>query len=189
VKKLKFTATAITALILVNAMAAQAQTQDATHAEHSSHAQHAAGHGRVPSRELTEVRRVTDRYHSLRRALADGFVAFSLDPDNPDVPTCFDSPEGGMGVHYARNIDETLDARDPEALVYEVGRHGRLKLVAVEYIAPEGFVDPDDPPMLFGQMLHHHPFLPVYILHAWIWKSNPDGVFADFNPRVKACPN
>ena len=142
----------------------------------------------TPSAQLGEVNRATARYHSLRTARADGFAAFSLDPDNPDVPTCFDSPDGGMGVHFVRHIDGVLDANDPEALVYEVERSWSVKLVAVEYIVPEEFVDPDDPPMLFGEMLHHHPFLPVYILHAWIWKSNPDGVFADFNPRVGACP-
>jgi hypothetical protein len=138
--------------------------------------------------ELRQVQRVTARYHSLRAAQRDGFAAFSLDPNNPDVPTCFDSPDGGMGVHYVRHIDDVLDANDPEALVYEVERDGHVKLVAVEYIVPEEFVDPDAPPMLFGEMLHHHPFLPVYILHAWIWKTNPDGVFADFNPRVRCCP-
>jgi hypothetical protein len=141
-----------------------------------------------PRRELRAVKRATARYHSVRTARANGFSAFSLDPNNPDVPTCFDSPDGGMGVHFVRHIDAVLDATDPEALVYEVERNGRVKLVAVEYIVPEEFIDPNDPPMLFGQMLHHHPFLPVYILHAWIWKSNPDGVFADFNPRVGACP-
>jgi hypothetical protein len=138
--------------------------------------------------ELRQVQRVTARYHSLRAAQRAGFAAFSLDPNNPDVPTCFDSPDGGMGVHYVRHIDDVLDANDPEALVYEVERDGHVKLVAVEYIVPEEFVDPDAPPMLFGEMLHHHPFLPVYILHAWIWKTNPDGRFADFNPRVGSCP-
>jgi hypothetical protein len=142
----------------------------------------------IPRGELREVKRATARYHSLRTARADGFSAFSLDPNNPDVPTCFDSPDGGMGVHFVRHIDDVLDPNHPEALVYEVKRKGRVKLVAVEYIVPEEFVDPDDPPMLFGEVLHHHPFLPVYILHAWIWKANPDGVFADFNPRVDACP-
>jgi hypothetical protein len=189
VNKIKILVAAVAAIVFVGALAAQAQTGDTTHSEHGTHAEQAADHDRNPAGELRAVKRVTARYHSLRRALDSGFVAFSLDPNNPDAPTCFDSPDGGMGVHYVRNIDETLDARDPEALVYEVGRHGRLSLAAVEYIVPEELVEPDDPPMLFGEMLHHHPFLPVYILHAWIWKSNPDGIFADFNPRVGACPD
>lgn len=138
--------------------------------------------------DLRELRSVTAQYKNFENALADGFVAFSLDPDNPDDPTCFDSDVGGMGVHYVRNIDGIVDANDPEAMVYAVERDGQLRLVAVEYIVPESEVDPASPPMLFGQMFHHHSFLPVYILHAWIWVKNPSGVFADFNPRVPACP-
>jgi hypothetical protein len=142
----------------------------------------------VPRSELKELRAVTAPYHSVDAALADGFVAFSLDPDNPDTPTCFDSPDGGMGVHYVRNIDGIVDANDPEAMVYEVKKNGKLKLVAVEYIVPDTEVDPENPPVLFGHEFHPHPFLPVYILHVWVWKANPAGTFADFNPNVRPCP-
>lgn len=142
----------------------------------------------VPRRDLKELHDVTAPYRSLDAALADGFVAFSLDPANPDIPTCFDSPDGGMGVHYVRNIDGIVDANDPEAMVYEIKRDGRLKLVAVEYIIPETEVDPDNPPVLFGHEFHPHSFLPVYILHVWVWKTNPSGTFADFNPDVRPCP-
>ncbi|HVR78898.1 MAG TPA: hypothetical protein VMS99_10950 [Acidimicrobiia bacterium] len=45
--------------------------------------------------------------------------------------TCFDSPDGGVSVHYVRNIDDAVDPSDPEALVYSVGRNGRLRLVAL----------------------------------------------------------
>lgn len=147
-----------------------------------------AHHNDVPRRELKKLREVTAPYRSVDAALADGFVAFSLDPDNPNTPTCFDSPDGGMGVHYVRNIDGIVDAKDPEAMVYEVKRNGKLKLVAVEYIVPDTEVDPDNPPELFGQEFHPHSFLPVYILHVWVWKKNPSGTFADFNPRVGPCP-
>jgi hypothetical protein len=34
----------------------------------------------------------------------------------------------------------------------------------------------------------HEPGMPVhYDLHAWIFKHNPAGVFAQYNPRV-TCP-
>lgn len=36
--------------------------------------------------------------------------------------------------------------------------------------------------------MHPHTYLSVYILHVWIWKWNPDGMLADFNPRVQSCP-
>jgi hypothetical protein len=142
----------------------------------------------VPRSELKELRAVTAAYLSVDAALADGFVAFSLDPDNPDTPTCFDSADGGMGVHYVRNIDGVVDANDPEAMVYEVRGNGELKLVAVEYIIPATEVDPENPPVLFGHEFHPHSFLPVYILHVWVRKANPSGTFADFNPDVRPCP-
>lgn len=147
----------------------------------------AAAH-EVPRSELKGLRAATAPYQSLDAALADGFVAFSLDPDNPDTPTCFDSPDGGMGVHYVRNIDGIVDANDPEAMVYEVKADGKLKLVAVEYIVPATEVDPENPPVLFGHEFHPHSFLPVYILHVWVWRANPNGTFADFNPDVRSCP-
>ncbi len=142
----------------------------------------------VSRSELKELRAVTAPYRSLDAALAAGFVAFSLDPADPDTPTCFDSPDGGMGVHYVRNIDGIVDANDPEAMVYEVKEDGSLKLVAVEYIVPEIEVDPANPPILFGHEFHPHPFLPVWILHVWVWRANPSGTFADYNPDVRPCP-
>ncbi|MGF1618382.1 MAG: hypothetical protein ACFCU2_11355, partial [Acidimicrobiia bacterium] len=142
----------------------------------------------VSRSELKELRAVTAPYRSLDAALAAGFVAFSLDPADPDTPTCFDSPDGGMGVHYVRNIDGIVDANDPEAMVYEVKEDGSLKLVAVEYIVPETEVDPANPPILFGHEFHPHPFLPVWILHVWVWRANPSGTFADYNPDVRPCP-
>jgi hypothetical protein len=142
----------------------------------------------VSRSEFKGLRAATAAYHSVDAALADGFVAFSLDPDDPNTPTCFDSADGGMGVHYVRNIDGIIDANDPEALVYEVKKDGTLNLVAVEYIIPETEVDPANPPVLFGHEFHPHSFLPVYILHVWVWRANPSGTFADFNPDVRPCP-
>ncbi len=142
----------------------------------------------LPISQFGELKEATVEYRTIDAAIADGFVAFSLDPDDPNTPTCFDSAAGGMGLHYVRNIDGIVDANDPEAMVYEVRRNGSTRLVAVEYIIPETEVDPANPPMLYGQMFHPHAFLPVYILHVWVWKTNPDGMFADFNPDVAPCP-
>lgn len=152
---------------------------------------------RESRRQIVQLYRSTAKYHQVEKAISDGFEPFAIPEDlggtllnirGEDI-TCFDSSAGGMGVHYVRHIDENLDPADPEALVYEVGRHGRLRLVALEYIIPEESVDPAHPPVLFGQELHHHSYLPVYILHAWIWQWNPSGLFADFNPRVHDCPS
>ena len=139
---------------------------------------------------LDDVRTATGAYHSLDAALADGFVPFGL--EDPEVATCFENEAGGMGVHYVRNIDETVVATDPEAMVYELTPDGSTRLVGVEYIVPQEFVEDADGnvvslPSVLGQDFHKHSFLPVYILHAWVWEENPAGVYADYNPAVSGC--
>jgi len=141
--------------------------------------------------DLDDVRAATGQYHELPSAINDGFVPFAL--DGSDTPTCFESETGGMGVHYVRNVDDVVDHRDPEAMVYELTETGQPRLVAVEYVVPEEFVEDADGdvvalPSLHGQDFHKHATLPLYILHVWLWEENPDGLFADFNPTLAACP-
>jgi hypothetical protein len=95
-----------------------------------------------------------------------------------------------MGQHYVKAslIDGTAKPTEPQALVYEVDGE-ELNLVAVEYIIPYTFVPSTaEPPRLFGQSFHHNDALSLWALHAWIWRHNPLGMFADFNPRVDLCP-
>lgn len=105
---------------------------------------------------------------------------------------CFQSAEaGGMGVHYLREdlLDAELDVRTPEALVYEMGPAGEIVgLIAHEYIVPVDAWTSSEPPSLFGIDLHQHPVLPLWVLHLWLWKDNPAGMFVDFNPTVRMCP-
>jgi hypothetical protein len=92
--------------------------------------------------------------------------------------------------------DPALDPTKPEILVYEPGRNGKLRLVAVEWWS----ADPDQDvttdagrPSLFGvpfdgPMPGHDPGMPVHFdLHAWIWKHNRAGTFTPFNPDL-SCP-
>lgn len=130
--------------------------------------------------ELAAVRKATKKYQKVETAEADGYVTDGH---------CVAGPpgHGAMGIHYANFLDEngaptgldaSVDPLDPEALVYEE-KNGNMNLVAVEYIATEEFE-------LFGQHSHPGPG-PFYSLHAWVWRGNPNGVFAHFNPTVK-CP-
>ncbi len=140
---------------------------------------------------IDDARLATGKYHDLSVAIADGYAPFAL--DGGTVPTCFDSPQGGMGVHYVKDVDGTVSVTAPEAMVYELTPDGKDRLVAVEYIVPKELVEdaagnPVHVPELYGQMFHKHPTLPLYVLHAWLWEPNPDGMFADFNPAVGACP-
>lgn len=106
---------------------------------------------------------------------------------------CFEDPEfGGMGLHYLNEslLDDVVEAETPEALVYELDHQGEIvSLVAHEYLVPLEAWTSDEPPALFGVEFHEHPVLPFWILHTWIWKDNPAGMFNDWNPKVRLCPD
>jgi hypothetical protein len=133
----------------------------------------------------------TAAYQDVAAAEADGYAS-TLGPGEGSLG-CFEDPaRGGMGVHYLRGdlLDANLDVGQPEALVYELDGSGAIVgLVAHEYIVPVAAWSAAEPPMLFGRHLHQHPVLPLYVLHAWIWKDNPSGMFEDYNPAVRLCPD
>jgi hypothetical protein len=135
------------------------------------------------------VRKATERFKDVDAAVRAGYKP---------APDCVEEAEGGMGVHYTNErlvADPRIRLRKPEILVYEP-RGDQRRLVAVEYFRADadGRLDTDeDRPRLFGRgfdgpMEGHAPGMPVhYDLHAWVWKHNPDGTFAQYNPRVH-CP-
>ena len=108
---------------------------------------------------------------------------------------CVSGPqEGAMGIHFANGGlvgDGKLDAMTPEALLYEPA-DGKMQLVAAEYIviAADWDAKHTAPPVLMGQLFNYSGapnrfgIPPFYELHVWAWKSNPAGMFADWNPRV-----
>jgi len=133
--------------------------------------------------ELAAVRAATAQFHSVEAAKAAGYV-------DPGLP-CFDNKIGvsGMGIHLVKGINGSVSATSPQALVYEVNAN-KLTLVAVEYLVPIKAAQPH----LFGQAFHP-AFLPnggaalnLWELHAWVWRHNPNGMFADYNPKVDLCP-
>ena len=129
--------------------------------------------------QLAGVRQATAPLRDATRAEAAGYERF--------LP-CFESSAGGMGQHYVdlSRLDGVIEPNNPEALVYEV-RGDDLKLVAVEYIVPQAAWGPTAP-RLFGHDFTKNDTLGIWALHAWIWRPNPDGMFANYNPSVRGCP-
>ena len=133
---------------------------------------------------LAAVRAATAQFHSIPAAIDAGYADAGL--------PCFDRPGvGGMGIHYVNGslVAPTVTPTKPQALVYEIDG-GKLQLVAVEYLIP--FNSAAVPPRLFGQAFVHAYYkstpLPFWALHAWIWRPNPLGMFANYNPAVGPCP-
>lgn len=89
-----------------------------------------------------------------------------------------------MGYHYVNPAYlGSLDPATPAALLYEKGPRGR-KLIAVEWVVED---KGQDTPELFGQKFDEGQLPGHFTLHAWIYKTNPDGLFEGFNRTVK-CP-
>ncbi|HLO28384.1 MAG TPA: hypothetical protein VK249_04580 [Anaerolineales bacterium] len=134
--------------------------------------------------QLAQVRAATARFHRTEAAKAAGYTFV------PGLDSCFNNPGvGGMGFHLIKtsSLDLTVNVLEPEAMVYAPGPNGQLQLDAVEYIVPAAAWDAagnTQPPSVLGQSFHLDAALGVYILHAWIWRENPLGMFEDWNPKV-----
>jgi hypothetical protein len=119
-------------------------------------------------------------YSSLALAKAAGY--------NTAITDCMSNgDEGAMGIHYGNNalIDGTADALHPEALIYEPGTDGQASLVGVEFLVPFSIVPKTaTPPVLFGQKFQVNDVFGVWALHVWTHRTNPSGLFANWNPRV-----
>ena len=80
-------------------------------------------------------------------------------------------------------VDENFDPKNPEILVYNKDDNGNFQLVAVEYAVPlnlpmpQGFAGSAD-------VWNGTSGFPLWLLHAWVWTYNPDGVFNPTNPLV-----
>ena len=148
-----------------------------TAAAHDGHHDH--DHSKLTSQQhklVHTLRDVTEEYRSLDEAMEDGYKKVTGCVDKKGV--------GAMGFHYAKNslIDAKTDARKPEVLVYMPNKHGRYKLVAVEFLSTA-----KKRPVIAGMKFDNGPFPGTFALHAWVWRHNPDGMFAAYNPAHK-CP-
>ena len=134
--------------------------------------------GQECRQQLAQVRAATAKYHNVQEAIEDGYAPLS---------PCVALPSGpAMGIHYVNvpKVDANISVEEPEVLIYLPDAEGDLTLVAVEYMIPTVFSP--NAPRLMGQQFHPGP-QSTWTLHAWIWRNNPSGIFADFNPKI-SCP-
>jgi len=134
-------------------------------------------------RDLAALRRATAPFQDFSRASNAGWSA--------KITSCMFSSAGTMGFHYGNTnlINGSVSVTNPQLLLYEPEKNGRLRLVAVEYIIPYTFHSRDAaPPVLFGQKFQQNDMFQLWGLHAWVWKDNPNGIFAPWNPSA-TCEN
>jgi hypothetical protein len=134
----------------------------------------------------------TARFHDIDKAMEAGYTVKVLDQAGLQ---CIAQPgEGAMGIHMLNPslLDGTIDADEPELLVYERRNDGSMKLVALEYLIFQSASN--GRPSLFGQPFdeiksdNRYGIPASWALHAWIWKPNPSGMLHAWNPRVDCGP-
>ena len=141
---------------------------------------------------ITQIRDATEKYKDYKVALKDGFT---------NTKNCVESPDGAKGgaagihfINFKRELDNKSDLRAPEELNYEPQADGSLVLVGVEFrrpiikgqkqapdVKPLGHLDGPLPPTIKGDFRH-------WQTHMWVWRNNPDGIFAPWNPKI-SCGN
>ena len=163
---------------------------------------------------LDDVRAATERFRDVNVALAEGYVRDPANLCDSAEMLGQPAELGVMGVHYFRpdllgisgppspRVSGTgthTDFREPAILIYEPQADGGMELVAVENLV---FIDAWNaagqlaPPTFQGrafdrmedrpetEMDEAHNFEPHYDLHVWLYRDNPNGIFAQFNPAV-----
>jgi hypothetical protein len=163
---------------------------------------------------LEEVRAATERFQEVRVAIAEGYVMDPTGMCATAAMEGRPASEGAMGIHYFHpdllgitgppdprvNGNGTYtDFRQPAVLIYEPQADGSLELVAVEnlvFISAWEQSGNRQPPSFHGvpydrmvddpatEVDEAHGFEPHYDRHVWIYRENPNGIFAPFNPNV-----
>lgn len=163
---------------------------------------------------LAEVRQATERFRDVNVALAEGYIRDPGNLCDTAEMMGKPAALGAMGIHFFRpdllgitappnpRVNGTgthTDFRNPAILIYEPQADGSLELVAVENlvfstawhsagnselpsfhgVAYDAMTD--DPATPVDEA---HMFEPHYDRHVWIYRENPNGVFAQFNPNV-----
>ena len=130
--------------------------------------------------DTARLRTATAPFRSLDAAVAAGYPA--------RVAQCISHPgHGAMGFHHVKTalLDDRVEVERPEILIYARLKSGEYVLNGVEYVIPYSIRPRDaEPPRIMGQALRRSDELKLWYLHVWIWKENPSGLFADWNPAV-----
>jgi hypothetical protein len=142
--------------------------------------------------QIAQLRRLVAPFHDFEKAKAAGWST-QITPclkagDLPSTPGT-----GAMGFHYAKLslIQDGGKVRllEPEALLFEPQKNGKLRFVGVEYLVQFSDVPSTAAaPTLLGQRFAPVPEAGVWGLHIWVGRHNPAGIFEPWNPKV-SCAN
>ena len=129
---------------------------------------------------VATLKSATIRYQNLDAAKADGFV-FLHGCELREGG----GPVGTVYVNMGRLADGLIDPAAPDALIYAPGGNtAHPALVGVELAIPYSLWSQAQPPTFLGASFQREDEFGVFGLHAWVWRDNPKGLFAESNPNV-----
>ncbi len=130
-------------------------------------------------RTLAALRAATAAYHDLEAAMADDFILLHECEVRPGAGAV-----GILYVHMDRFLDGVLDADAPDGLLYAPGAGGEPQLVGVELAMPAATWAGTEPPTFLGNALQFEEEFDAYGLHVWVWRDNPEGMYAQSHPGI-----
>lgn len=166
-----------------------------------------------PEPTLDQIRAATERFRDVKVAEAEGYVRDPMDHCVVAADVGAAPGLGAMGVHYIRmdllgikgppnprisGDGVHTDFLKPAILLYEPQPDGSLELVGIENLVFESAWMAANPsrPSFYGtpwdrmadkpdtEIDEGHMFEPHFDRHVWLYRSNPHGLFAQFNPNV-----
>jgi hypothetical protein len=168
----------------------------------------------APDPSLEAVRQASERFRDVNVALREGYIRDPSNICETAEMMGRPAKLGAMGIHFFRpdllgitgppnpRVNGTgthTDFLSPAVLIYEPQADGSLELVAVENltflkaweeagheeapsflgVAYDRMADDPETPADEG-----HMFEPHYDRHVWLFRDNPNGVFAQLNPNT-----
>ena len=163
---------------------------------------------------LDQVRAATARFQDVNVALAEGYLRDPTDVCETADMMGRPAADGAMGIHFFRpdllgisappnpRVDGNgthVDFLKPGVLIYEPQADGSLQLVAVENLVftkawhAAGHAKPPSFQGVEFDLMKDDPATPVdeahmfeahYDRHVWLYRENPKGIYAQFNPNV-----
>jgi hypothetical protein len=132
-----------------------------------------------------------DDLSTVRDSLRDyGYGTRAEDDGYTNTEACVGTDAGGYGVQFIDRSRAGGGLTDPPVLLYRLTSNWSYQLMGAEWYVPS---EGADRPSRFGQEYHdaaaghsedsdqpRH-----YGLHAWLFRANPEGLFAEYNPAFR----
>ena len=107
-----------------------------------------------------QVRAANDRFKDVAVAVSEGYAP---------IPCPSGADGGATGVHNVKAslIGESVDIKQPQAIMYESKVDDKMELIAVEYITTKGPASLERQLFNFTGLPNRYGLPPFYELHVW----------------------